>query len=215
MNWIKIFRSSADHSVLFAKQQKWSLLMLFVVSFLLSRWLESIPITPQDESSRIFQQVGLSLITLLEAFAVLMLFVYSKRPSETTWANVWIYINESVRVLTRVLLWLLAFIIPAFFVYLRYVFVPYVVFFDPDYREGKVDALKRAAELTKGLMPALLGLALIFIGLEILFELGPNIYEALQTWPIRTLFAASSFLLNIYSTVFCYVLFETRKGLLQ
>ena len=189
--------------------------MLFVVSFLLARGLEEMPTVAKDEGSRIFQQVGLSLISLLESFLVLILFVYSKRPSEPTWQHIWLYINESIRVLTRVLLWLLAFIIPAFFVYLRYILVPYVVFFDPDYREGKVDALKRAAELVKGIMPVLLGIALIFIAGEVVFELGPNLYPPFQPWPIRILFAAGSFLLNIYATVFCFVLFETRRSSIQ
>lgn len=212
----KIFRSSFEHTKPFLKNQKWTLLMLFVVSFALARFFEELPILPKDENSRIFQQIGLSLISLLESFLVLILFVYSKRhneqPSEPTWQQIWLYINESVRVLTRVLLWLLAFIIPSFFVYLKYVLVPFVVFFDPDYKEGKVDALEKAASLTKGIMPALFGVSLLFIIFELLFELGPNIFPPFQTWPIRTLFAAASFLLNIYSTVFCYVLFETRRS---
>lgn len=186
--------------------------MLFVVSFLLNLWLESIQILPKDEYGRIFQQAGISVISMLEYFCVLLLFVYSKRPGEPTWSNIWLYINESVRVLTRVLLWLLALIIPAFFVYLKYVLVPFVVFFDTDYKEGKVDALERAAKFTKGIMPQLFGVALLFIIFEVIFELGPNIYPIFQPWPIRTLFAAGSFLLNIYSTVFCFVLFETRRS---
>lgn len=216
--WGKIFKSSVDHSRVFVKNQKWSLLMLFVVTFLTSRWLESLSALSRDEGSRIFQQFGLSLISLLEAFFVLLLFVHSQRSNpavnEPSWRQVWLYINESVRVLTRVLLWMLALIVPAFFVYLRYILMPYVVFFDPDYREGKVDALVRARELVKGLMPALIALAILFIGFEITFELGPNLYPSLQPWPIRILFAAGSFLLNIYSTVFCFVLFKTRRSLL-
>ena len=213
--WKKVFRSSFDHSKIFIRDQKWSILMLFVVSFLLERWLESLPITPSDESSRIFQQIGLSIISLLEAFAILMLFVYSKLPGEPTWKHIWLYINESIRVLTRVLLWLLALLVPAFFVYIKYVLVPYVVFFDPDYREGKVDALERAASLVKGSLPALIGIALIFILFELGFELGPNLIPAFQAWPVRILFAAASFLLNIYSTVFCFVLFETKRSQLS
>lgn len=212
MTWGKIFRSALDHSRIFVKNQKWSLLMLFVVTFLLSRWLEGFTIVPKDEVGRIFQQVGLSLISLLEAFLILILFVHSKRPSEPSRQQIWLYINESIRVLTRVLLWMLALIIPAFFVYIRYILMPYVVFFDPDYHEGKVDALERARTLTKGLMPALIGLAVFFIAFELAFELGPNIYPELQSWPVRFLFAGGSFLLNIYSTVFCYVLFETRRS---
>ncbi len=210
--WGKIFKSSADHSRIFIKNQKWALLMLFVVTFFTSRWFESLAVLSQDDSSRIIQQFSLSLISMLEAFFVLLLFVYSKRPTEPTWGQVWLYVNESVRVLTRVLLWMLALIIPAFFVYLRYVLMPYVVFFDPDYREGKVDALARSRELVKGLMPALVGLAILFIGLELTFELIPNLFPILQPWPIRILFAAGGFLLNIYSTVFCFVLFETRRS---
>ena len=236
--WGKIFKSSATHSVIFVKSQKWSLLMLFVVSFIVNRLLENLTFVTREESSRIFQQIGVGLLSLVEAFLVLLLFVYSQKSTEPTWASIWRYINESVRVLTRVLLWLVVAILVTmvvtyalgamgmgqlslaafgilalpFLIYIQYALIGYVVFFDSDYHQGKVDALVRARNLVKGILPILILLSILFLAFESGFELGPNLYPAFQPWPIRFLFAAGSFLLNIYSTVFCFVLFETRRS---
>jgi len=57
---------------------------------------------------------------------------------------------ESLRALAVTLIWTMALILPGFFKYLRFFFVPYIVVADPLYEKGQVDALEKSNQLVKG-----------------------------------------------------------------
>ncbi len=57
---------------------------------------------------------------------------------------------ENIRVVARAVFWLPFFILPALYKYIRLSMVSFVVLSDVDYQQGKVDALKRSSEITRG-----------------------------------------------------------------
>ena len=59
-------------------------------------------------------------------------------------------IIESLRALGRIAVGFLMFIFPGFIRMIQYYLVPYIVQFDPDYQEGKIDILDEAPMLLKG-----------------------------------------------------------------
>jgi len=87
-------------------------------------------------------------------------------------ANIKYVFIETTRALLPIILKLFLFIIPGLIEMARLYFVPFVVQFDGEYKEGKVDALERSRALSKGsLTPVILILLLANI-LSILPRLG-------------------------------------------
>jgi len=63
----------------------------------------------------------------------------------------WPYIGERLKAFLIILMGLLVFIIPGLVKKIHYIFVGFVVFFNRDYKEGKISVLKYSKQLTKGL----------------------------------------------------------------
>ena len=97
---------------------------------------------------------------------------------------------ENIRALAAILYRVPLFIFPALAEFVRLAFVSYTVIFDPEYWHGRVDALKRSRELTRGNF-WVLGLALSFTGPGwtfikwLIFSDDMNLFEN----PLLTIFA--------------------------
>ncbi len=65
--------------------------------------------------------------------------------------KVGLYLWEGLKAFAIIMAGLICFIIPGLIKAVHYIFVGFVVFFDPDYEAGKLSALKRSKELSKGL----------------------------------------------------------------
>ena len=72
-------------------------------------------------------------------------------------------LRESLKSWGRSMLWSFLFVIPGILKFIRYSFVPLIVCFDNSYAEGKVDALERSSKISKGMMPQLVGLFVLFL----------------------------------------------------
>lgn len=57
---------------------------------------------------------------------------------------------ESLRAFVKMLLWTLLLILPGIFQYWRLTLVPYIVILNPNYDEGRLDALKHSHDLIRG-----------------------------------------------------------------
>jgi hypothetical protein len=77
---------------------------------------------------------------------------------------------EQMRVFAKVLLWLPLLVLPAFYQYIRLIFVPLVVVFDPQYQNGQADALQRSREITQRHLGLIVLVLLIAFGIPVLLE---------------------------------------------
>lgn len=69
---------------------------------------------------------------------------------------------EQMRSWGKAMLWSFLLIIPGIVKFVQYLFVPFVVVFDPSYQKGEVDALKRSQQLARGSFIRLFLLFLVF-----------------------------------------------------
>jgi hypothetical protein len=117
---------------------------------------------------------------------------------------------ENLKALGLTLIWSLAFVIPGIIKYLQYQFVSFVVLVDPDYEDGKVDALQRSKELTKGILLLLLGIlwvgAILSWGLGYVEEAHP-LHRSPLIWSL-TFVGTLAF--NLYLSVLLYEIYRVR-----
>ena len=119
--------------------------------------------------------------------------------------------TESLRALAMTILWTLVFILPGVYKYVRYFLVGYVVVADPEYHNGKVDALKESNRLVKGITLQLFVFVTILVFLDgwqsSLRERFPLVEEPF----IAVMTTGAFFVLNYYANIFLFVLYQTRK----
>jgi hypothetical protein len=107
---------------------------------------------------------------------------------------------ESLRVVAKVIVGLLLLVIPGIIWSIRLSFVPLVAQFDPQYIEGKVDALRQSENLVKGNFLAILGISVIFFVLSLL-EYYKYAFEISS--PLFFIMVA----LNLFLEVYVYMIF--------
>lgn len=73
----------------------------------------------------------------------------------------WPWLVEGVKATVIISLATFCFIIPGIIKYIHYAFFSFVVFFNKDYKEGKISALKHSKELSKGLSWWILGIYVV------------------------------------------------------
>lgn len=69
---------------------------------------------------------------------------------------------EQMRAWGKSMLWSLLFILPGLIQFFRFVFVPFIVCFDPEYKNGTIDALEKSKTLSKGKLLPIVGLFALF-----------------------------------------------------
>lgn len=84
---------------------------------------------------------------------------------------------ELTRAMGSILSWSLLLLIPGVFKAIRYSFVPFIVCLDPEYDQGKRDALTQSESLANGKMLSLIGIFLLF---ELAIPLVMTIWEEYQ-----------------------------------
>ena len=118
--------------------------------------------------------VGLAIAILFELLMSLIIMVFAAlhlhdllhgAPKNTSFRRLGEQVKpltiESLRALTRMLLWSLLFLLPGLYQMLKLSFVNFVVLFDPRYEQGQIDALEESGVETRGLKRYLL---LLLIG---------------------------------------------------
>ena len=119
--------------------------------------------------------------------------------------NAWPLTVESMRALGKVLLWSFL-IIPGFIWYVRYFLVALVVLLEPEFKKGKVDALKLSEFLTLGHAWKVFGFIVFATGLSTLrfqdiFNIGTNPIAVVLLYIV---WAA----LQLYTSLMCYFLYQ-------
>jgi len=109
---------------------------------------------------------------------------------------------ESLRTILPVLLKSLLFIIPGILEYLRLSMVLFIVMLDPEYQAGKVDALDRSREITKGR----LSFVFLFLMLSAAFELFSTALQS-QKLALSPFTYCGLFALSLAGTGYANVLF--------
>lgn len=118
---------------------------------------------------------------------------------------------ESLRALGRIAVGFLL-IIPGFIRMIQYYLVPYIVLFDPQYHEGKIDALEEAKTLLKGRLfkfALLLGLTQTVSFMLQIASIRFNLFTTPVTW---ILFYLAEVLLQITVFWLFYNYYQTLKN---
>lgn len=178
--------------------------------------------TPQDmTNARIFGMalaIPIEILLSLVVLAVVSIHLNdtlagkeSRNPWEVLAAEMKPLTIENLRALAKILLWGLLLVLPGIYQMLRYSFVSFVVLFDPNYRAGRVDALKESAQLTKGLKRYLVLLFILSAGFEI-FSAWIKKVDGGQTTLLMTAVAvALRLVFDIYTQSATFLLFRARS----
>jgi len=132
--------------------------------------------TMMDQQQMLLARVGpaiIDIILTLFLFFIVPLRILDaelKRPNTSLflWAerDVWPLTLESLRAMGRIILWSALFLLPGLYFYLRYLFVPFVVIFNREYKNDRRDALLHSHQLTQG--------SVIFLFILVFGILGPQ-----------------------------------------
>lgn len=166
----------------------------------------------------------LGLLTLSFNFGLVMLFLLPMRANEVMnnlpRQGFWDFchkhglslIIEGFKVFAYTLLWLLLFVIPGIYKYVRYFFVPFIVMFDKEYHSNpsNIDALKKSEKLIAGMtfsLFILLGLKAVIDYYLDIFKRSLTIFDNLWNWLI---FSPILLFFSLFSSTFMYVIFALR-----
>ena len=210
---------------------KWLLLAIFriwkplIVLFIFSLatkfyFLHVIHLVPAHSYLALQASWGPLLTSLTTSFIIILILpfplyelTYKKVPS-----SLWVFVKkhsrplfvESLRVLTYVLLWSFLFILPGVYKQIRWTFVPFIVYFDPNYEKGDVDPLEESAKLSVGLMwvltPLIVALGLVDLGFDLIGK-SPDlsaVYVAMAH--------LGSFVLWCYGTGWLYFMYHLKSS---
>ena len=157
-------------------------------------------------------------VLVLFVAPITALDVELKRPLTSVWklSNKHIYdlTVESLRVLTSVLIWALALIIPGVYRSLQFSFFPFVVMFDEKYINEEVDCLERSLELIKGILFTVFAVGMVSLGIDLALKsslqlfasAGPLLYAAKAGISLLTL------VLSVYTLLVSFHLYRQQTG---
>lgn len=215
-------RESINLAIQLLRAQLWPLLLLFFINGFglatLEDSLEGLPRTAENE--RILIQIAMMLFSLASGILLILVLSWgipkirnlaSRSPLllEDPFATSYLgsFFAEYFSVLSKVLLWGLLLILPGFYQYCRLIFVPYIVFFSAEYREGRVNALELSRTLTQGRFGLIL-LVILFSTAGELLDFLPQLNPMLHTLPIRMSIDALNFGISLWLYSFLYLQFE-------
>lgn len=146
--------SSATSRTAFPPFFYWaSLVPLFLASRLLDQWLTDQTFVAMNATSNgvqlLFLYGVLTFITgaFLPVLATLIVFKAWRLRAQSLNSTFNQVVKEELRAFGSILNWSFLLILPGLWKMIEYVFVPWVVALDPDYEEGRVDALKESRRL--------------------------------------------------------------------
>lgn len=223
---LKFALAKAGINTIHVVRLRWPwLLMILILSFLLKEYFAyfSGNNMPGADWERMLGRLGEMSVDMF--ISVLVLFVApvtvidieKKRPLTSVWhlSNKHIYdlTVESLRVLTSVLIWALALVIPGIYRSVQLSFFPFVVMFDEKFINGDADCLKRSMELIQGVLFCVFAVGLVSLGLDLalksslqLFSGGPLLYAAKLGISMLTL------VLSVYTLLVSFHLYLQQTG---
>jgi hypothetical protein len=145
---------------------------------------------------------------------ILVVPVYTKdvvdgRPSTNLFKHSKSHLNqvmiEMLRVVAKVIIGLLLFIIPGIIWSIQLTFVPLIAQFDRAYLEGKVDALRQSEKMVKGHFWSIFILSIIFF---LLSALESYKYAFPPTSPVYAGLVAVTLFLEVYVYMYLFSVYE-------
>lgn len=133
------------------------------------------------------------------------------RPLALTFGNFNQVLIEQVRAFAAIL-WRVPFLIlPALIEYVRLSFVPFVVLFDPDYRQGRIDALTRSRQTIRGHFLLVLTAVCLSLFAPVLAESALQGDREPWVW-VNPVGALSAMLLtlfiNLFTSIFLFAIYR-------
>lgn len=116
-------------------------------------------------------------------------------------------ITESLLAFSRIILLALLFIIPGLVYYVFYTFMPYIVFFDPKYHAGEVNALGKSKRIVKSRFFRVLGFVIITGTISLALELTPKVLGLTRWWQ-EIWFSAAVFYFGGFTFMLFYELYK-------
>lgn len=202
----------------YLKSQPLTLAVIFLASFTANEFLsESARSTMHSMDGPWLSQVGKFLVALVEGYFLMVLGTFFLLNNKTPigWSAFFKnYLNtltaELLRFIARSLLYSLALIIPGVVMYARLGFFNFVVALDPEYQK-RPDAVIVCLELTRQCWGRITLLNVFFGVVGGALELSPDLLNIDDLW-LRSLFAATTFIANLYMFVIMYLVFENLKA---
>lgn len=197
------------------------LLPLWILSELLNQYFDfCIKVAQRGGIDQIIAQLGQLATSITVSFVLILLLPIrlhdwqNKRPYQE-WAKIvsqhsWPLFVEGLRMTGHILMWAILFVVPGLYKQIRYIFVPFVVLFDPEYKNGKVDALSQSSELTKGVFWILTGIFVASFSAELLFKMNSKIFPWLAHPIFQFITGGLTFLVTSYFYSVFYFIFSLQ-----
>lgn len=210
--WSKVVRSSWPE-----------LLAIFIFIHLQTIGLHSLlSLAPDQENLQLMGKLNLGLLSLLEAFFIIILVPFRVIEAQQGLAkqNYFLILRkhlipitlEGLRMTGFVILWGLLFILPGLFKQMRWYFMPFVVLTDPLYEKGEVDVLARSNQLAKGITLLIAFVALFDFFIQYAFDA----FGQLLVGPLQYagIFMAGLFTLgiSIYTNILLFCIYQQRAN---
>lgn len=209
---------------LFFRRSPGLLLFLLSMSVAVSLFIESLNIDPQGQynlwiSGQLFQfSIDMMVsVTLFFLVPLRMLDEEANRPNSNLWQwgnrKIWPLTIESLRVAAKLLMWSILFILPAFYWYIRYLFVPFVVLLNPKYDSGEIDALEHSSQLSREIAWPLLALFLFIAVAEFSTDYLRNQLSGPSQFFMLVITSLLTLVLSLYSYAVVFELYRQKDAL--
>lgn len=197
------------------------LLFILLLGCVISLQLEDAlrALGPTDDGSRWVMQLAMGLWDLSEGVLVFLILSWGlphvhqftaagleRRPFQEAYVSS--FLAEYLKMLARILLFGLLFLIPGVVMYCWLIFVPYIALFSKKYRADSVNALTYSRELTAKFFGRIFNVFLVTTVIQLALEFLPHMYTSLYVWPARFAFMATSLLIGIWTYSYIFLLFE-------
>lgn len=215
------FKAAFTLATELVREQFVPILVLFAIGAFFAISLEDAmnALTRNEENNRWVLQLALGLGDLVEGILLFLILAwgipkvrplteahFQKAPFQGGYVAD--FFGEYLRMLASSLLWGLLLVIPGFLRYFRLLFTPYVALFARPYREGKVDALRLAAELTKGRYFKIVLLYILTNATQAGVEFIPQFLPDLHVLPVRVITKIGGELIAVWLFSMLYLVFE-------
>jgi hypothetical protein len=170
------------------------LFVLTVIGAVMDQWItgrmEDMLLNPTGTSRLIWLYGGFSMMwSLLYPLMGLLLILWTvqSRPFLTFWSESFPQaMIEIMRSWGKSMTWSFLFIIPGLIRFIQYLFVPLIVCLDPQYGEGRREALEHSRALSKGQLARLAGFFVLTTMLV------PGLLTSFDEWKIFSVHPASA-----------------------
>ena len=174
------------------------ILLLFICMFV-PLWVWYVQMLGSENFIVAIFKVMMNLSLVVVILFMLSLCLFNRINSSSRKLTVWVFTREvswpwmveGIKATIITCLATLCLIIPGIIKYIHYTFFSFVVFFNKDYKEGKISSLKHSKELSKGLAWWILGI----------YAITPSIVSYISDIILKTVFSQTRSLWILYPSL--------------